>query len=159
MVSTTLIQNSNCSTRQGREKTDNGERADRARSGSREGRGGEGAGLTEQQPWRRQTPRGGSRTEHRSSRHRQQHPISSPSSSCGRPVGDSLPRILGRCSARSLARFGEFGDGERTPLAVSSRRAEGTRNSLRHQPTTARRGIACKVNQVLRVSLEVFRSS
>jgi hypothetical protein len=42
MVSTTLIQNSNCSTRQGREKTDNGERADRARSGSREGRGGGG---------------------------------------------------------------------------------------------------------------------
>ncbi|WVZ49755.1 hypothetical protein U9M48_001084 [Paspalum notatum var. saurae] len=39
--------------------------------------------LTEQQPWRRQTPRGGRRTEQSSSRHRQQHehrpPISSPS--------------------------------------------------------------------------------
>jgi hypothetical protein len=155
MVSTTLIQNSNCSTRQGREKTDNGERADRARSGSREGRGGEGAGLTEQQPWRRQTPRGGSRTEHRSSRHRQQHPISSPSSSCGRPVGDSLPRILGRCSARSLASGSSEMGNERLWLFLLVER----KGLETHYATTARGGMACKVNQVLRVSLEVFRSS
>jgi len=114
MVSSTLIQNSICKTRKGGEA--NGE------SGS--GRHGEGRreeGLTEQQPWRRQTPRGGSRTEHRSSRHRQQHEH--------RPISD---RILARCSARLLCEFGEWG----TAAAISSLRAEGTGMKF----TVARRG-------------------
>ena len=78
MVSSTLIQNSSC------RETQTGCKGRAGRDKEEEG----GAGLTEQQPWRRQTPRGGRRTEHSSSRHRQQHEH--------RPISSSVPRPAAR---------------------------------------------------------------
>jgi hypothetical protein len=101
------------------------------------------AGLTEQQPWRRQTPSGGRRTEHRSSRHRQQHEHRPISSWCDRAMSVSCccrafafdPRgrclLLGPGDSRSLSVDGGRGsrcNSER--LFLCSLRVEGT--SPRH---------------------------